>query len=190
LTKLKLKFNELEKLRKLIRTQKGNEYLFLGYAFNLETLKLRDLLAEDALLGENETYTLTVILSHYASAKPSPKAGRLIKFKSLPGGQAYEAAFLQRAVQPIAKVFGADPAALLEAAKPLRGTSLKHGDASIEIPALEGVPIVYILWAADEFSSSATALFDESAREYLPTEDLAVLAELTTSRLIRAYEKL
>ena len=162
----------------------------MGYALNFETAELRDQLSEDSPLAENETYALTVILSHYASAKPIPKAGKLIKFKNLPGGEAYELAFLQRAVQPIAQVFGANPKRLLDAAKLLRGTILKHGDVAVEIPALEGVPIVYILWTADEFSSSANVLFDSSACTYLPTEDLAVLTELTTSRLKKAYEKL
>ena len=66
----------------------------------------------------------------------------------------------------------------LEAAKRFDGTSLTHGDVSAEVPALVGIPITYILWAANEFSAEASVLFDESATAYLPTEDLAVLGEL------------
>jgi hypothetical protein len=33
-------------------------------------------------------------------------------------------------------------------------------------------------------------LFDQSANNYLPTEDLAVLTELTSSRLLRAKNQL
>jgi hypothetical protein len=190
LTKLNLKPSELKKLRKLTCLGKGDKYLFLGYSLDLETAELRDLLTEEAALGENEAYLLTVLLSHYSSAKPSPKTGELVKFKNLPGGEAYEMAFLQRAVQPIAEVFGANPSTLVEAAKLLGGTKLSHGDAAAEVPALRGIPLVYILWAADEFSASANVLFDESANTYLPTEDLGVLTELTTGRLKRAQEKL
>jgi hypothetical protein len=185
LTKLKLKNDELKKLRELTCTPKGNEYFFLGYALDLKTAELRDLLNEDANLGETETYAITVLLSHYVSAKRTLKSGNLIKFRDLPGGAAYERAFLQRAVQPIAQTFGANPSALLDAAKLLKGINLSHGDLSVEIPALEGISIVYILWSADEFAASASVLFDESASSYLPTEDLAVLAELTTSRLMK-----
>ena len=186
----KLELVELERLRKLTPILKGKECRFLGYSLNLETGKLRDLLTEDAVLCEAEAHLLTTLLSHYSISKPKPKTGKLIQFKYLPGGEAYEKAFLQRAVQPIAEIFGSNPKALLKAAKLLRGVGLKYGDVSVEISALEGIPIVYILWTADEFSASANTLFDESACSYLPTEDLAVLTELTTSRLKKAYEKL
>ncbi len=72
----------------------------------------------------------------------------------------------------------------------LGGLALNYGDCSIQIPALEGIPIVYILWVESEFPASATVLFDQSANSYLPTEDLAVLTELTSSRLIKAKSKL
>jgi hypothetical protein len=91
-----------------------------------------------------------------------------------------------RAIQPVAKAFGKKPADLLKAGKTLGGTPLKYGDCSIRIPAIEGIPIVYILWGETEFPASVTVLFDQSANSYLPTEDLAVLAELTSSRLIKA----
>ena len=186
MTNLKLQDIELKKLKKLSCTPKGSEYLFLGYALDLETAELRDLLGDKSTLGKSEKYVLSVILRHYASAKTTSKIGKLIKFKDLPGGLAYEQAFLKRAVQPVAQVFGSNPLALLNAARFLKGKSLNHGDASVEIPALEGIQITYILWAAGEFASSASVLFNESASEYLPTEDLAVLGELTTARLIKA----
>jgi hypothetical protein len=188
LKKLKLKNDELEKLRDLTCTPKGDEYFFLGYALDLETAELRDLLNEDANLSETETYAITILLSHYVSAKLTPKTGKLMKFRDLPGGAAYERAFLQRAAQPIAQTYGSNPSALLDAAKLLKGISLSHGDVSVEIQALEGIPIVYILWSAGEFAASASVLFDEAASSYLPTEDLAVLAEVTTSRLMKAQE--
>jgi hypothetical protein len=49
---------------------------------------------------------------------------------------------------------------------------------------------VYILWAEAEFPASTTVLFDQSANSYLPTEDLGVLAELTSSRLVKAKNQL
>jgi hypothetical protein len=49
---------------------------------------------------------------------------------------------------------------------------------------------LYVLWLKEEFPASLTVLYDESASKYLPTEDLAVLTELTSSRLIKAKAKL
>ncbi len=68
----------------------------------------------------------------------------------------------------------------------LGGAPLEYGGCSIQIQALEGIPIVYIVWAETEFPASTTVLFDQSANNYLPTEDLAILTELTSSRLVKA----
>jgi hypothetical protein len=57
---------------------------------------------------------------------------------------------------------------------------------SVEIPALEGIPIVYVLWAVPELPVSANLLFDESASCFLDTEALSSLGELTTYRLLKA----
>jgi hypothetical protein len=188
MVKLKLKQWEREKLKKLVPILEIGEYRFLGYSLDLETAELRDLLSEDGAVGKVDEYVLQAILSHYSAANSTPRTGKLIKFKDLPGGSAYELAFLQRAVEPVAQAFGENLATLLEAAKVLGGTSLSHGDVSAEVPALEGIPIVFIVWKAGEFSASANALYDESASAYLPTEDLAVLGELTSNRLRMAQQ--
>jgi hypothetical protein len=156
----------------------------------LEKGSIHDRAFEDSKQTEFDAQILGVILSHYTSGKPTPATGILMKFNKLQGGYAYERAFEARATQPIAKAFGKRPADLLEAGKPLGGIPLNYGDSSIQIQALEGIPIVYILWAETEFPSFATVLFDQSANSYLPTEDLAVLAELTSSRLVRAKNSL
>jgi hypothetical protein len=152
----------------------------------LETGGLCDQIFQDRQQEEFDAQILSVLLSHYISGRSSPLTSILIKFNKLPGGYAYENAFFQRATHPIAKTFGKKPADIAEAAKMLGGIALTLGDSSVQIPALEGIPIVYIVWAEGEFPASATVLFDESASGYLPTEDLAVLAELTSSRLIKA----
>lgn len=112
--------------------------------------------------------------------------GKLIKFKDVPGGYAYEEAFNQRAIKPIAEVFGEKPEELVKAALVLGGTKRSFGDTSAEITALAGIPLTYIVWGAEEYPASANILYDESASNYLPTEDLAVLGELVTAQLIQA----
>jgi hypothetical protein len=68
----------------------------------------------------------------------------------------------------------------------LGGNARSFGEVSIEILALPPIPLVYILWGRGEFPASANVLFDKSASCFLPTEDLAVLAEITTIRLQKA----
>ena len=188
MTKLNLKPNELKFLRKLTNCQNTDKYFFLGFSLDLETAELIDLLCQNTGVSEAEAYVLTTLLAHYSCAEPTPLTRRLIKFRELPGGNAYEKAFTIRAIQPIESVFGENPLMLVKAAKILSGTAANFGDAAASIPALHGIPICYILWGAGEFAASATVLFDESASCYLPTEDLAVLGELATCRLKQVQE--
>jgi hypothetical protein len=188
--KLKIHKDQLELLCSLLKVEKGFKYEWLGYALDLETGKIDDLLSQEVHHSEMEVQVWTTLLTHYILAKPTLRKEKLVKFKDLPGGYAYERAFLQRVVNPIAEAFGENPQELVEAAKPLKSKQLTLGDASVEIPALEGIPIVYIVWAKTEFPATASVLFDESAGHFLPTEDLAVLAELATSRLIKAQSTL
>jgi Domain of unknown function (DUF3786) len=186
LTKLNLEEEQLKKIRQLTKVGKDNMYQFLGYALNLETNQFHDLLEKDTVHSNWGVQTLTALLAHYSLANETAKMGKLVKFKDLPGGYAYEHAFTQRAINPIAKAFGSNPAELAEVAKLFGGKKVNYGDMSVEIPALEGIPIVYILWASSEFPSSANLLFDESASCFLDTEALSGLGELTTHRLLKA----
>lgn len=162
---------------------------FLGYVVDLESGEIYDLLRKTADVASVEFEVLQVLLAHYSKAKPVERAKNLVRFADLPGGHAYEKAFLQRAVQPIADVFGDEPESLVEASKRLNGQALTYGDFSVEIQALPQIPLVIILWCASEFPASTTILYDESASSYLPTEDLAVLGELTIARLLQSLNE-
>jgi hypothetical protein len=183
--KLGFQKQSLEKLRRLI----GKPYCdFLGFTLDLETGILSDKLNSPSIRDTNgrRIQIFTALLDHYALTNPTPLTGTLVKFKDISGGYAYDGAFVQRAIEPIAEVFGEKPDELNKAAKLLGGIQLSLGDASVEIVALKGIPLTYILWKAEEFGASATVLYDQSASNYLPTEDLAGLGELTTARLIDA----
>ncbi len=184
---LKHKFSEEEmsKLKRLTNSPDG-VLEFLGYAVNLDSGRVFDQLTKTTVSNPREIETLLILLAHYSKAKPAERTGKLVKFRDLPGGSAYEVALVNRAVQPIAETFGSETADMVEAAKLLNGLAVEFGDAGVEVAALPRIPLVYILWSSGEFPASATLLFDESARCYLPTEDLAVLAELTTHRLLQA----
>lgn len=181
---LKLKAQTLKNIEKLTGTLC---YDFLGFTLDLQEGTITDNLGQPMQSHEEcDIQSLSTLLTHYGQADPKPLTSRLVKYKDLPGGYAYEAAFIRRAIQPIADVFGENPEELLEATKRLGGSKLNHGDASVVIDAFSGVPLTYILWRKEEFPASANILYDESASYYLPTEDLAVLGEITTKRLIQA----
>jgi len=169
-----------------IRTLSGrlgfrkNSLEFLAYSMELELGRIFDKLKGEYVENPKILY---IMLSHYAKSDPVQKVGKLIKFRDLPGGYAYEGAFTKRAVDPIAQIFGSEPNKLVEAARVLNGIEAKYGDSSVEVPALPKVPITYVLWKGNEFPASSSVLLDASASHYLPTEDIAVLGEITTMRL-------
>lgn len=187
---IKLNLNE-ETLTKLQSLTGASSYDFLGFTLDLKNSTLTDNLNQlEQNLSEWAIQILTVLLPHYASANPIAQTGKLLKFKDVPGGYAYEDAFAKRAIEPVADCFGENPDELPKAARLLGGTQLEIGDASAQIPALKGILLTYILWGTDEFTASANILYDASASNYLPTEDLAVLGEITTLRLIEAKKRL
>jgi len=158
-------------------------YNFLGYTVNLETGELTDhLSSNNKMLAD----TIETLLNHYAAGNPSPLSGKLIKYRDLPGGCAYEEAFIRRAVQPVADVFGENPKEIIAVAERLGGKPLNYGDASVEITPLKGIPLTYVVYAKEEYPASVSIFYDASAKIYLPTEDLAVLAEIVTIRLLQA----
>jgi len=183
-----------EKCRAKINTLRGR----LGFSdsSNLSFLKLTLSLATGQIRDEIRNKPFPEIepgvyctLSGYAESQPTAETQKLISFSQLPGGQGYNNAFIRRAVQPVEKTFGADAQRLWEAAKLLDGERLSYGDCSVKIRALPLVPIIVILHGStSEFPASASVLFDSSASNYLSTEQLAFLGEITSARLRQAHE--
>lgn len=142
----------------------------------------------DEATGSEASSTTSLILLHYlANADGSPVEGEWIPFRDIPGGNVYERAFRRQSIEPLAHAFGHDPEALLKAAAALQGTSSTLGDVSCVFQALPRLPMICILWRADEEQpAEASILFDASAPHYLPTEDLAALGRALAHGLIRA----
>ncbi|MGD0153647.1 MAG: DUF3786 domain-containing protein [Thermacetogeniaceae bacterium] len=118
-----------------------------------------------------------LILHYLVHAEGVPLHHKWISFKEIPGGQIYINPFHNRAVRPLVKMFGRDPQGLLKAGLALGGKAEELGDASVAIPVFPMVPVTYVIWEGDEeFEPNGNILFDESAPNYLPLEDCAVIA--------------
>ncbi|MFW9914791.1 MAG: DUF3786 domain-containing protein [Candidatus Thorarchaeota archaeon] len=163
---------------------------FLKYRLSLEDGHLFDELKGRYFLGN--TSGIYCLLSGYAhSVEESPETGEMLSFAQLHGGRAFQRAFVERAVRPIAGKFGADSRMLREAASLLDGRQLEYGDCSFRIQSLPRVPIFIILHeASEEFSAHCSLLFDSSTNHYLSTEEASILGALTTGRLIAAAAEL
>jgi hypothetical protein len=163
---------------------------FLKYRLSLEDGRLFDELKGHYFSGN--TSGIYCLLSGYANSEEEPpETSELLSFAQLHGGRAFQRAFVERAVRPIAKKFGADCRMLREAASVLNGRELEYGDCSFRIQALPRVPIFIILHeVSSEFSAHANILFDSCTNRYLSTEEASILGALTTARLIAVSAEL
>ncbi|MFQ6086578.1 MAG: DUF3786 domain-containing protein [Candidatus Bathyarchaeia archaeon] len=185
-----------EKCKDKIRTLRGrlgfpdtSVLKFLGLSLFLEDGRIHDDLRQT--FCSNIKPSVYCILSGYADAHPMPETRRLVSFAQLWGGRSYQSVFAQRVAKPIERVFGSKASTIHQAAKLLGGEKVSYGDCSVKIYSLPLVPITIVLWTrTSEFPASASVLFDSSANNYLSTEQLVMLSELTSVRLRHAYEVL
>jgi hypothetical protein len=179
-------------LRNLLEAGNSNKFSFLGFWLDLETNEFHDDLQKNFATLELTNPTMhrqiTELLAEYSQATRKPRSAKLVKFKDFPGGVAYENAFVKKAVDPIARGFSRNPEKLVAAAELMDGKRLEFGQASVELPTFNQIPLTYILWVDEDFPPSANILFDDSAPTYLNAEGLANLAELATWRLLLAQK--
>lgn len=127
-----------------------------------------------------------LLLHYFLTAKGTPLANRLITFRELPEGSVYYPTFYQRTSQPMVNYFGREPELLLDASEKLGGYRADYGDTAVTINAFNRVPVTIILWRGDdEFAPQASVAFDASISDYLPTEDITVLCETITWKLVK-----
>jgi len=126
-----------------------------------------------------------LILHYFIRAQGTPPANRLITFRELPEGKVYYPTFLKRTAQPLVNHFGKEPHLLADVAAELGGQSAEYGDAAVTFAAFPCVPVTMVLWQGDEeFAPEGSVLFDAGIADYLATEDVTVLCETITWRLI------
>ena len=159
------------------------QYLNQSYLITLPHIKV-------SLVGSDQNVRVIdrILMLHYLiTAKGTPLANRLITFRELPDGNVYFPTFSQRTVRPLLNCFGREPALLVKAGEKLGGYKAAYGDTALTINAFRRLPITIVLWRGDdEFAPQGNLLFDATISDYLPTEDIAVLCETVTWRLIRS----
>jgi len=127
-----------------------------------------------------------ILLLHYLiRADGNPLAGKWVAYKDIPGGLLYAGVFARRVTEPLQRKFGKSAESFREAGIKSGGEPVEIGDASFVLHAFPYVPLQYVLWEGDdEFPPSVQLLFDASVDHYLTLEDIVVLGQVTTGRLI------
>jgi hypothetical protein len=126
-----------------------------------------------------------LFLHHLLHADGNPVTGKWVAYKDIPGGLLYAGVFARRVTEPLVKKYGKSAKSFCEAGTRFAGEMAGVGDASFCLQAFSRVPLQYVLWEGDdEFPPSVQLLFDSSIVHYLPLEDVVVLGQITTGRLI------
>ena len=129
--------------------------------------------------------TRILILHYLIRADGNPLAGKWVGYKDIPGGLLYSGVFARRVTEPVVRKFGRSAKLFEQMGIKLGGKSAGVGDASATLRALPSIPLQYVLWEGDEeFPPSVQLLFDASVDHYLSLEDIVVLGQMATGRLI------
>jgi hypothetical protein len=127
-----------------------------------------------------------ILLLHYLiRSDGNPLTGKWVAYKDIPGGLLYAGVFARRVTEPLQRKFGRSAESFSQAGMKSGGEPMEIGDASFILHAFPCVPLQYVLWEGDEeFPPSVQLLFDASVDHYLTLEDIVVLGQVTTGRLI------
>ena len=127
-----------------------------------------------------------ILLLHYLfRADGNPLTGKWVAYKDIPGGLLYAGVFARRVTEPLQRKFGKSAKSFKKTGIKSGGEPAEVGDASFILHAFPYVPLQYVLWEGDEeFPPSVQLLFDASVDHYLSLEDIVVLGQVTTGRVI------
>ena len=137
--------------------------------------------------GEDVPMRDKILILHYLTqAKGTHVTNKLTTFRELPEGGNYFPIFSKRAIKPLLAHFGREPERLIDAAEKLGGHKVDYGDVAVTVSAFSYVPITLVLWRGDsEFVPDGSILFDNTVSDYLSTEDINVLCETISWKLVR-----
>jgi len=129
-----------------------------------------------------------ILILHYLLGRETRSTrGTMVAFKNLPGASFYDPTYQKRGPKRIARRFGQSVEEFRKACRNLNWQEAELGDASFRFDILPKIQGLVVLYAGDEeFSPEATILFIDEIVNFLPLEDVAVLAGLIATRLSKS----
>ncbi len=126
-----------------------------------------------------------IILHYLVRADGSRVRDQWVAYRDLPGARYHEPAFVAEVERPLSLGLAGRLEAVRKWAERRARPVDVPGDVAAAWDVLPRVPLLLVFNEADEeFPASARIFFDVTAPNYLPTEDLSVLAELAALRIL------
>jgi hypothetical protein len=135
-------------------------------------------------------FDAAMLLYYLHDADGTPMADDWISYRQLPGGAFYHLAYQRYSGDIIARVFGDDPEAYIQACRAFGGDPLTAiSDYAFAFQPLPRIRLATVLWPGDEdFHTKAAILFDASGGHYLTTDGLGLLAGGLASRIVKLHK--
>jgi hypothetical protein len=129
------------------------------------------LVSKSTLSGAPSIDLQVIIFTYLLSAQEIPLADRLVAVGSLKGGKCFFQGPHSFPLDPLIAQYGFDIKGFMDRGLFLGGVQEVYGDVSVRFPALPRVPVVMVLWKADEeFPPRLSVVFDATVDQQLPLD--------------------
>ena len=128
-----------------------------------------------------------MILQYLIHAKELPLVGKWITEKELKNGEMFYRGVhsLEMFKNPLEEKFGHHPDDFLEAGLSIGGGKVNYGDIGLKFQALPRIPVLSILWVADdEFPAKVNFLFDPGIEHHMALDTIWGLMRVITFKLL------
>lgn len=121
---------------------------------------------------EDPSIDLKVILITYLiNAQEVPLADKIVAGSSLTGGKCFFQGSHQFPLDPLIERYGRDTEGFLDRGVSFGAARERYGDVGLRFAVLPRVPVIMVLWGADEeFPARLSCLFDASIEQHLPLD--------------------
>lgn len=188
-----LQFDPLEVCRRSLATydHKSRKYtlrvLTVDYDVMLENRAVMPIAEKNAGIPDLGLDFRIMILDYLANSKDIALTGRLVSGAQLKAGEFFFRGTHGLELDPLVNAFGNRAEQFRNKGLSLGGRSLDLGDASFQLPVLPRIPVVYVLWAADEeFSARLSVLFDSTADSMMHLDTLRTAVTTANKFLLAA----
>ena len=128
-----------------------------------------------------------LILQYLVHAKELPLVGKWVTEKELRNGEMFYRGVhsLEMFKKPLEERFGNRSEDFLEAGLSIGGVKVNYGDRGLKFQSLPRIPVLSILWAADdEFPATVHFLFDPTIEHHLALDTIWGLERVITFKLL------